>query len=196
MTCVYVIQTGRTTWEEQGRRESAAGAPLTEQGAMAVQDAAVELADLNIKAVYACTTGEAERQTAELVSKALGGVKVRNKKGLHELDYGLWQGLTVAEIKRRQPRAYRQWTRCPASCCPPEGEAPAAALERLRGELRGVVKRKKNGPALLVLRPVLAGLLKCLAADEPVADLWRHVDASFRWGCYEINDNALCERCL
>ena len=190
MTQVYVIQTGQTTWQEQSRLEGAAGAPLTVQGAMDVQDAARELAGHAIKAAYACTASEAERQTAELVAKALR-VKVCDNGALHELDYGLWQGLTVDEIKRRQGKAYRRWTKEPASVRPPEGETLAEAQGRLGGALKDITKRHKDGSALLVLRPILVGLLKCLAGGEPLDGIWQNVDGAFRWGCYEVQRERL-----
>lgn len=190
MTTVYVMQTGQTTLEQDQRIESAAGAPLTEQGHMEVLDAARELASHNIKTVYACTMGESERQTAELVAKQLKA-KVRDHNGLHEIDYGLWQGLTTEEIKRRQPRVYRQWAKTPASVRPPEGETLSEAQERLKSTLKEIVKRHKNDAALLILRPVVLGLLKCLAENDGLDELWHYVDPSFRWGCYDVDDQSL-----
>lgn len=190
MAKFYVMRTGQTTWEEQSRIESTAGAPLTEQGAMQVRDAARELTDHGIKAVFACTTGQAESQTAQLVADALS-VKVRGNGMLHELDYGLWQGLTRGEIKRSQPRAYRQWTKAPASVRPPEGETLQEAQERLKSALRDITKRHRNGTALLVLRPVLMGLLRCLSEDQSIDALWQHVDDASTWGCYEVDLSVL-----
>lgn len=190
MAKLYVIQTGQTTLEEQNRFESAAGAPLTEQGKQTVVAAAGELADHEIKIIYACTVGESERQTAELVAKTIKA-KVRDNKKLHELDYGLWQGLTVADIKRCQPRAYRQWTKTPASVLPPEGETITQAQDRLRDAVKKILKRHKKTPALLVLRPILTGLLKCMVEEQGVDVLWQHVDMSFSWGCYEMDDKSL-----
>jgi len=184
------MQTGRTTWEEQSRVESGAGSPLTEQGAMAVQDAAKELPANEITAVYACTSGEAERQTAELLAKALR-LKVRDNKRLRDLDYGLWQGLTMEEIKRRQPRVFRQWTKAPGSVRPPKGETLTEAQDRLRDALKKILKRQKNGSALLVLRPVALGLVKCLTRNEAVDALWQHVDMSFRWSSFEMDPKSL-----
>ena len=190
MTTVYVVQTGQTTLEEDQRLESAAGGPLTDQGQAEVLDAARALEGYEIKTVYACTVGEGERQTAELMAAQLKA-KVRDHCELHEIDYGLWQGLTTDEIKRRQPRVYRQWTKAPASVRPPEGETLAEAQHRLKGALKEIVRRHKNGTALLVLRPVLMGLLKCLAENGELDDLWAHVDLSFRWGCYDVDDQSL-----
>ena len=190
MTQVYVIRTGQTTWDDQHRMESAAGAPLTDQGVVEVQEAAKELDGRAIKAVHACLAAEAERQTAEMVAKALR-VKVCDSELLHELDYGLWQGLPVDEVKRRHPRLYRQWAKCPASVRPPEGETPAEAQQRLRDALKDITKRHKEGSALLVLRPVVAGLMACLVAHEDVDSLWGTVGAAGRWVCYEMDRKSL-----
>lgn len=190
MTTVYVVQTGETTLEQDHRLDSAAGAPLTEQGQMQVMDAARELATHEIKTVYACTMGESERQTAALVAELLKA-KVRKHSALHEIDYGLWQGLTTKEIRRRQPRVYRQWTKTPACVRPPEGETLAEAQQRLREALKQIVRRHKNGSVLLVLRPVLIGLLKCLAENDGLDDVWQHVDPSFRWKSYDVDLQSL-----
>ena len=190
MATVYIMQTGQTTVEQDQRLESAAGAPLTEQGHLEVLDAARALSGHKIKTVYACTMGEGERQTAELVAAELHA-KIRDHGGLHEIDYGLWQGLTTEEIKRRQPRVFRQWTKTPASVRPPEGETLAEAQQRLKGALKDIVRRHKTGTALLVLRPVVLGLLKCLAESDGLDELWRYVDPSFRWGCYDVDDQSL-----
>jgi len=190
MTTVYVVQTGETRLEQDQRLQSAAEAPLTEHGQTEVLDAARELLAHKIKTVYACTAGEGARQTAELVAELLQA-KVRDHRDLHEIDYGLWQGLTTEEIKRRQPRVYRRWTKAPASVRPPEGETLAEAQHRLKSALKQIVRRHKNGTALLVLRPVLLGLLKCLAENGALDDLWHHVDPSFRWGCYDVDDQSL-----
>ena len=190
MTQVYVIQTGQTTWQAESRVESPAGSPLTEEGVQAVQDTARELAHHPIKGVYACTFGEADRQTAELISPILHA-KVHNRRQLHELDFGLWQGLTVEEIKRRQPRAYRQWSKSPGSTRPPEGETLAEAHARLKGALKEITKRRKDGSVLVVLRPVLAVLLKCLAEDGSLDELWEQMDEGFRWACYDVDQESL-----
>ena len=185
MASVYVIQTGRTTWDEQTRIESAPGAPLTATGRQDVADAARELAALSISAIYACG-GEAEQQTAELVAEA-ADAKVRTSEELRELDYGLWQGLTREEIKRRQPKLYRQWTDSPASVRPPGGETLEEARRRLCKAVRDIVKRHKNGRALLVLRPVAFALLRCMARHEGIGRLWQNSGEGCCWQVLEAD---------
>ncbi len=189
MATLYVLQTGRTTWEDLGRIESAAGAPLSEAGATQVAETARELISRNITAVFA-GDGEAEKQTAQAVADELS-VKVHTQGEIREFDYGLWQGLTIDEVRRRQPKVYRQWMDTPDSVCPPGGETLDEALKRIRRAVKRIVKRQKDGAVLLVLRPVVLGLLRgYLAGDEPAA-LWQHVDPNFTWASYDTDEAAL-----
>lgn len=186
---LYLIRTGRTTWEEQSRVDSTAGAPLTDEGTKVVLETAAQLAGLSIGTIYA-GSGEAERQTAKLLADTLG-VKVKTDPQLRELDYGLWQGLTHEEIKRRNPKVYRQWNECPASVRPPEGETLAEAQQRLIEATRGIIKRSKDAPVPLVLRPIVLALLRCALLGHDPADLWKNVDPNFAWCSYEINGDLL-----
>lgn len=189
MAKLYMIPTGRTTWQEQDRVESDAGAPLCEQGVQCVRDLAKELVPYNIRTVYA-GPGQAERQTAKLLAGALK-IKMKPDRNLREIDYGLWQGLMFQEIKRRQPKLYHQWIESPASVRPPGGETLAEADRRLRQAVGKIIKRQKEGAALLVLRPVALGLMRCALADEPISKLLQHMDRSFRWASYETNGELL-----
>jgi len=189
MATLYVLQTGRTVWEEQARIDSAAGVPLAEDGVKDVTSAAHELLGREIGALYACD-GEAERQTAELVAEQLG-LKIRVEPQLRELDYGLWQGLTIDEVKRRHAKLYRHWLSAPASVCPPGGETVAEAQERLRSAVKGILRRQKDGSVLLILRPVALGLLRCLVAGADADGLWEYVNGNVVWDRYEIDVDSL-----
>ena len=191
MTKIFVVQTGQTIWEAQDRIESLPGAPLTEVGVSNVQRVAGELASCgsDISAVYACD-GESERETASVIAQALG-MKVRTEPELHELDYGLWQGLTRDELKRRQPKMVRQWADAPSSVRPPGGETLDEAQIRLCAVIKGILKRHRDGAVLFVLRPVAVGLLRCLVTNDPVAQIWSHVDNEFTWGSYEMDSLSL-----
>ena len=191
MTTIYVIQTGRTTWQDQSRIDSIAGAPLTSDGINDVKAAADQLAQCRINAIYSAK-GESDRQTAKLLSGILK-VKIHPQGDLRELDYGLWQGLTVKEIKRRQPKVYRQWIEAPLSVCPPGGEPLNGAVERLEQTILGIAKRhkSKNGSPLVVLRPAAFTLLKCVLSKEQISELWKKVGPSLTWYGYMLdNDQA------
>jgi len=171
--------------------ESAAGAPLSEQGCEEILAISGQLVEQHIQAVYAAE-GEAERQTAALLAKAMG-LKVQTSNDLRELDYGMWQGLTKSEIKRRFPKIYRQWTEAPATVRPPEGETLEQAQKRISSALREIIKRHPDELVLLVLRPVVLALLRCLLEAGETAELWKYVDSTFTWTSYEMNGQKVLE---
>jgi broad specificity phosphatase PhoE len=189
MTRLYLVKTGQTTWEQQRRVESAVGEPLTDRGKQEIDEIGCELEDLHIKAVYA-GVGEAESETAKLLAARLG-LKLHSRKDLRELDYGLWQGLTAEEIKRRQPKVYRQWASAPGSVRPPDGETLLEVQQRLRSAARRIVKRHKGEAAVVVCRPVALGVLKCTLTKEPLDTLWEHVGEGITCTSYDTDERGL-----
>ena len=189
MTRLCVIKAGQTTFEAESRVESAAGSPLTGQGLQEIRQAARQLASQNVGAVYA-SAADGEAQTAELLAGALK-VKVRTEADLREIDFGLWQGLTIEEIKRRQPKMFRLWHEAPTTVRPPGGESLAEAQQRLRHAVQAIVKRHKTRSPLVVLRPVALGLLRCLLEDNPPELIWQQVDPAFVWSSYEMDPKAI-----
>ncbi len=189
MAKLFIIRTGETTWEKDQRVESSSGAPLSEQGVKQVKAAARDLQRHEIRAVYA-GTGEAEIETARLLGKSLK-LKVKKRAGLREIDYGLWQGLTLKEIKHRQPKVYRQWQDDPASAKPPGGETLEQAADRLKLALRDILKRHKDEAILLTLRPVALGLALCLLKRDSISSLWKNVSQPMVWASYEADSKSL-----
>jgi probable phosphoglycerate mutase len=82
------------------------------------------------------------------------------------MHFGLWQGMPVDEIRRKQPKVFRQWQEEPTSVCPPEGETFADVHARV---LEGLRKPLKKGiPFAIVAPEPLATLIGCvLKGEEP-----------------------------
>lgn len=189
MATIYIVQSGQTTWQAQGgggsgRIETVEGVPLSSEGVEQARAAADELSDRKLDAVYA-PPSEPERKTANLLAGKLR-LRVRTDKRLHEFDHGLWQGLLHEEVRRRQPKVFRQWRRDPGSMRPPGGETLAEAQQRLAGAVGRIARRHKNGAAAVILRPMAAGLVRRLLADEGVGDFWARLGRDARCTAFEI----------
>ncbi len=190
MARVYLIQTGKTDWQEQSRLEPLSGSPLSSRGKEQVASVAGELSGQDLGTIYA-SRGEPERQTAKMLAKKCCVQKRKTDEQLHELDYGLWQGLTVDEFRHRQPSAYRQWTKAPISICPPKGETIVNAQKRLRDALQSLLKRNKKGALTIVLRPLAFNLLRCSLQNEGIENLWEHMDPEQGWASFDLEKDAL-----
>jgi len=187
MRLLYIVRSGETIWDREDRTDSLVGAPLTDRGCETIHRVGLELAPHEPTVVFA-SGGEAERQTAKILGNLLG-VKVKTNKTLSEFDFGLWQGLTTEEIKRRQPRLYKQWAEKPSGIRPPNGEILAEAQKRIWTVIGEILKKNKKSTPVIVLKPIVLTLLRCQLKNIPLDDVWNCTPPNFTWESYEINEN-------
>ena len=173
MTHVVLIRPGATVYDEQNRVQGILDIPLSERGraevARLVVDLPATLAGLVITALY-CGPGESVVRTAEAVGKALG-LRPKRIDDLRNLDQGLWQGLQLDEIKRRNLRVFRQWLDDPMTVCPPLGETVENALERIKSAIKPLIKRHQGEAIGVVVGEPLAQLIACHLRRDPRVQL-------------------------
>ena len=191
MATLYVLQGGRAEWADERRIDSTVGVPLDAEGIEATRDMAAQLTDCDIKAVYACH-GASQWQAAEIVADTLK-LKPVHRSALGELDFGLWQGLLVKEVKQRYAKAYRQWRCGGGDAGPPGGETFVQAQDRVCRAAGRILKRHKGQDVLLVLEPVAASLLKCRLNACDLSDVWDRIDWTPAWRTYELDDGKAME---
>lgn len=176
MLIIYLIRTGDTEYDGQGRIQGTLDIPLCADGRKQVEEAAQELAAERppITTLY---TGPCQSvlQTAEAVGAQLH-LKPKKLTSLANLDHGLWQGMLVEEVRSNQPKVYKKWQETPDAVCPPEGETLSSARERLAKAITKLVKKHKQGVIALVLPNPLAAVLQSELSHEKLGDLW-HVES-------------------
>jgi broad specificity phosphatase PhoE len=170
MARVLLIRPGATLYDEQNRVQGTLDIPLSEQGRAEVAHLAESLAaskdSSSLTALYH-GPGENVARTAEVLGKALG-LRPRRIEELRNLDQGLWQGLQIDEIRRRNTKLFRQWLEDPRTICPPHGETVASALDRIKSALKPLIRRHQDGEIFgLVIGEPMARLVSCFLRGEP-----------------------------
>jgi broad specificity phosphatase PhoE len=163
MANVILIRPGSTLYDEENRVQGILDIPLSERG----RSEALRLADVlaateegsSLTALY-CGPSENAVRTAEILGKALG-LRPKRIDEFRNLDQGLWQGLQVDEIKRRNSRLFRQWIEDPRTICPPQGETVEEAIARVRTALKPLCRRHAEEGFGLVVGEPLARLIAC-----------------------------------
>jgi broad specificity phosphatase PhoE len=186
---LLAVRSGETVWEREQRLESLSGAPLSEQGREVSLRLGKELVPHEPSVIYTAS-GEAEQQTARLISEETG-IRIKVEKRLAEIDFGMWQGLTIEEIKRRQPSLHKQWLEAPASARPPGGETLSEAQKRIHQAIKTIVKKERKQTPVLVLRPIALGLLRCLLEKSDVETIWEKTNGDRPVSQYEVNPEEL-----
>lgn len=168
---LIVIRSAATDYDLQGRVRGSLDLPPCPEGLAEARAAAKRLADSPPTAIYTAPTACAE-ETARIIADRCG-LTPKRLDLLENLDLGLWQGKLVAEIRKLQPRLYRQWQEDPWSVSPPEGEQLDEARERVEAVLEKLFRKHPGGRIAVVVPPPLDAVIRWLVSGEPLGDLWR-----------------------
>lgn len=173
MTQLLIIRPGSTDYEQQRRIRGRLDIPLNQQGRDEVEQILESLRARNLTPrMIFCSPCRPARETAGMLGKALR-VKVKEVPQLRNLNYGLWQGMCINEVRTKQPKVYRQWQDQPDYTCPPEGEMLADAEARLHDALAKIAKVQRDGCVALVVPEPLATVLHRFLTHDNLGNLWR-----------------------
>lgn len=173
---IILMRAATTEFDEQERIVGTLDIPLSVRGSAELAQWAAELKDRSIDVIFAAA-GTAARDTARALGEELD-VKVRVLEELPNLNFGLWQGLEVNEVRRKHPKLYRQWEENPLTVCPPNGETIEEVARRAAKELRPVLKKSHHGVALLVAPDPLRRIIRCQLKQSELAKLWHDVNGA------------------
>lgn len=111
------------------------------------------------------------RETAQAVADRLG-LEVHVEEGLRETDFGVWEGLTFAEVRERHGADLTAWLASP-DAAPAGGESFAEVAERVTVTRDRLIARYKGRTVLLVTHVTPIKTLVRLALGAPPEALFR-----------------------
>ena len=111
------------------------------------------------------------RQTAAAAAERLG-LRVTVEEGLRETDFGVWDGLTFAEVRERYPAEMADWLGSP-SAAPPGGESFAQVADRVARARDALLASHRGRTVLLVSHVTPVKTLVRLALGAPPEALFR-----------------------
>jgi len=106
-TRILAIRHGETDWNVDGRIQGQLDIPLNATGQWQVHRLALAVADEGIDAVYSSDLLRAF-ETAQSVARGCGQPIVTDV-GLRERGFGIFEGLSYAEINQRWPEQAERW---------------------------------------------------------------------------------------
>lgn len=168
---LITIRSAATDYELQGRVRGSLDVPPCAAGLAEVTALADRLSDAPPEAIYTSPTA-CGIESGRIISNRCG-VTPKRIDLLTNLDFGLWQGKLVSEIRRLQPRLYRQWQDDPWSVAPPEGELLEEASSRVEDALEKLFKRHPTGRIAVVVPAPLDAIVRWLVSGFALGDLWQ-----------------------
>jgi broad specificity phosphatase PhoE len=183
MSRILLLRPGATDYDEQGRIKGSLDIPLSEKGSSQVTRVIEELEGMPIQIVFTSPCRSAV-QTGEALGAACGA-KIKRVEGLRNLNFGLWQGKLIEDVRQKQPKVYRQWQDHPENVSPPEGEMLSAAQERIRETLNALLRTHSKGLIAIVASEPLATIIRSHLQQSDLGDLWKTERACGSWELIE-----------
>jgi len=180
VTRIVAIRHGETAWNVDTRIQGQLDVPLNDKGLWQAQRVAQSLADEGITVLYASDLQRAW-QTAQPLAAACG-VVANPETGLRERAFGVFEGLTWAEIERDHPVESERWRRREPGFGPAGGERLADFFDRCVGCVTALARRHPGEVLALVAH---GGVLDCLYRAATRVDL--RAPRSWQLGNASIN---------
>jgi broad specificity phosphatase PhoE len=176
---LLLIRIGATDLDLQGRICGRLDLPLSETGLKQAQQTAEQLRWHHVPVIYRAPS-MAARQTADCVAE-LNRAKVKVDNDLENIDFGLWHGKRLDELKNTLPTAYRCWSEHPENLFPPDGESIKEAISRVERVLSRLAKRHMSDMIGLVVPAPIAAIIVSQYRHRDLDCSWCRVPADAGW---------------
>lgn len=148
MTLLTLIRHGETAWNADRRVQGQLESVLSERGIRQAEALAARMSGEKFDALYSSDLSRAY-DTAEKIAAATGaGIRIDER--LRERHYGVFQGLTWDEIRRRFPEDYARYKSAFPGMTIPGGESVEAFGKRAIGVLEEIAARHAGGHVVVV----------------------------------------------
>lgn len=174
-----LVRAGSTDLDDQGRITGSLDMPLSPSGEQEAVDAAVDLHEHEIDAIFSAS-GLAAQQTAQQLSRN-GEIRVRVEESWVNLNHGLWHGKSLEELKEKQPKLFRQWQENPESICPPGGETIDEVRSRVKSVVKRICRKFSGGTVAIVAPDPLFSIIRSEIDDSEIGNLLLPNAGRERW---------------
>ena len=160
---LYLIRHGQTDWNVAGKIQGSTDIPLNDTGRRQAACLAKGMESRPVTKVFTSTLSRAY-ETGLAIGKSQN-VPVEQLKGLEEVGYGVWEGMTMAEIQEKYPKELELWYNSPVDVAPPEGESQVQVYERCGRALDTILAQARGDVAVVSHGATVVFLLEYLLKD-------------------------------
>jgi probable phosphoglycerate mutase len=173
MGLFYLMRHAETEWNVENRLCGQFDIPLSEAGRRQAKRLAGRLKSIAFEGLYSSPLRRA-METANLISEVIGLEAIVDER-LIELGYGKWEGKTLAEVEKDDPKTFRAWDADPGEVAPPGGESGLEALQRVVPFLNLLAARHRQGHVAVVFHKTVCRLAVCHVLGVPPSEYRRRL---------------------
>ncbi len=168
---IYVVRHGETLWNKEEVFRGRKDIPLNETGEKQAEKVGTYFAGISLSRIVSSPLQRA-LQTAEAIGKTTG-VFIETIEEFTDINFGIWEGLPLREVKERYPVDFGLWKISPQKLQINGGETLAMVRERISGGLAKLTATGEGAVAVVTHRVICKMIaLSCLdIGDEHFWDL-------------------------
>lgn len=157
-TTVYLVRHAEAEGNVYRRCHGQYDSLLTTHGEAQLPYVAQRFTDVPLDAVFASDLYRA-RMTAQAIANP-HGLQVQVRPILREVDMGVWEDRSWAELAREYPESFLQWQICPWEAAAPNGESILQSGQRVLTGVRELVRANEGANFAVVAHgSVIRGML-------------------------------------
>ena len=108
---IYLVRHGETQWNKEEVFRGRKDIPLNEAGRKQAKQAGAYFAGMPVSRIVSSPLARA-RETAEAIGLATGA-PVETAEAFIDINFGIWEGLPLREVKERYPADFALWRASP-----------------------------------------------------------------------------------
>lgn len=166
---VYVVRHGETAYNREEIFRGRKDIPLNEAGEKQAKRVGMYFKDKDIGRIITSPLIRAQ-QTARGIGEAIH-VPVKTIEEFTDMNFGMWEGVTLKEVERLYPEEFSLWRKAPQKLKVKDGES----LAQVRGRMRKGIERMLSGEerdCVIVTHRVLCKLMILYAMNIPNSRFW------------------------
>lgn len=190
MIRIFLVRHGETYWNAEGRFQGRIDVELNESGLGQAERLGQALKDVKIDAVY-CSPLKRSLVTAEAIAGP-HGLAVREVPEFNEIDHGVWEGMTIPQVRSEDDKLYETWLKAPEKVKFPGGEDLAHLMERVVTRFEEILKEQEPGDTIVIVgHDATNKALLCHALGLDGAHFWQIKQGNASLDVLEYEDGRL-----
>ena len=146
---LILVRHGETKGQSSIRFYGKTDVPLSKEGIMQMEAVRNELKDEIFHSVYSSPLSRSYEGARIVIGNR--DIKIDKIEEFTEINFGLWEGLTLEEIRERDPDLFSLWRKAVWNFNYPEGDNREEFVQKVRRGVDKVLSKADKGCHLLVL---------------------------------------------
>lgn len=186
MARIILVRHGQTEWNRQERFRGWVDIDLDETGLRQAEAAAERVARWEVAAIYSSPLRRA-MDTAQIIANRLS-LPVVPLEGINDMNFGIWQGLSIGEVKENYPELFDLWRYSPQRLEIPQGESLEDVRKRVVATIDDLTARHEGSTVALVTHRVVCKVLLCHLLGLDNSHFWQIAQDTTAINLFEITE--------